>query len=285
MLPQAISEYLYYLEKVKNYSPHTVGNYKRYLDRFYFYAEDIAPAEINIELINKYRDWLGRIGLDVVTANGHLTAIRQLLRYIGKSYLLNISPEDIELAKEPEREIKSLTAEQIEKLLTFQVETLTDLRDKAIMELLYSTGLRVGELVRLNRDISLDELSVIGKGNKRRLVFVSERARYWILEWLQYRRDNEPALFINKPLKLNYARPRRLSAVSIQKMIKERAYQAGLVDVTPHTFRHSFATNMLRNGADLRSIQKILGHSQISTTQVYLNLTDSDIKNTFLRCH
>lgn len=281
-----IENFLQYLELEKGRSKKTIGAYKLSLEKFYSFCGDIPPEKITLDLIKKYRLWLNRADngnkeLKKVTQNYHLIVLRAFLKYLAKNNITTLAPEKIELAKISERQVNFLEAEDVYQLLNFNAgDSLRLLRDKAILELLFSTGLRVSELASLKRtDINLkkDEFSVRGKGGKIRPVFTSGRAREAIKNYLSRRADQEPALFVSIPK--NKAALTELTPRSIERMIKKYAARAGITKkVTPHTLRHSFATDLLMNGADIRSVQAMLGHSSITTTQIYTHITDRQLR-------
>jgi site-specific recombinase XerD len=228
------------------------------------------------------------------TQNYYLIALRAFLKYLMRQGVPVVSPEKIELAKVPERELDLITAEDLARLLaTPQGNTLSALRDRAILETLFSTGLRVSELVSLPRDIDLtrDEFSVRGKGEKVRVVFLSKRAKAALQAYLDKRSDVDDALFIHigragaKALSRE-SRSLRLTARSVERLIRKYAIKAGISKkVTPHVIRHSFATDLLENGADLRSVQALLGHANIATTQIYTHVTDAKLREIHRRFH
>jgi len=283
-------QYLDYLEIEKNRSNNTVQNYRRYLDRFTDWLDKNKAEDIDQDDIRKYQIWLKhkltRDGepLSVATRNYHLIALRGLLEYGAKRDLNIIGPEKIELAQRDEREIEVLKPKELQRLLNAPTEAgdkLSNLRDKAILETLFSTGLRVSELVSLDRekiDFKSGELSVKGKGGKRRVVFLSPHAKKALKKYLKKRQDTDPCLFARtkkgiKPDDL------RLTARSIQRTVKKWTKRAGITkDVTPHTLRHQLGTDLLLGGADLRAVQEILGHSDISTTQIYTHITNQKLK-------
>lgn len=273
-------------------------NYQRYLERFFSWAEIKTPQEITADLIRRYRLYINRLNnnqLKRVTQNYHLIALRSFLRFLAKQDIKTISPDKIELAKNQQREIQILDKEELERLLDIPLsqktkkDFLIQLRDKAILEMLFSTGLRVSELCGLDREkVNLDksELTVRGKGGKLRIVFISERAHNALKNYLEKRTDVDPALFIHFNRKLSSQKNLRLTPRSIQRIVKKRAIQAGITkSVTPHTLRHSFATDLLANGADLRSVQELLGHANVSTTQIYTHLTNKNLKETYQKYH
>ena len=289
---QAITEFLEYLELEQNRSPKTIQNYSHYLIRLSDFAGDIKVADINPELIRKWRLWLNRLGtntsdeLSKTTQNYHLIALRSFLRFCIKRGYTALAPDQIELARTVRPQVTFLTPEELERLATQpELANPTGLRDRAIIELLFSSGLRVSELVGLDRDhvnLKRREFTVRGKGQKDRPIFISEAAASWIDQYLQKRQDNTKPLFIrysgSKKVDLsgNY---HRLTARSVQRMVARYARLAGITKhVSPHTLRHSFATDLLMNGADLRSVQAMLGHSNIATTQIYTHVPDPHLK-------
>jgi len=286
-------EFLEYLEITKGRSVKTIENYDRYLTRFLAFAETDSPREITDALIREFRLWLNRQpapggNLKRKTQNYYLIALRAFLKYLAKRDVESLQPEKIELAKVSERSLDLITTSELERLLSAPAVALKKekdpdvqrklLRDQAILELLFSTGLRVSELCSLNSDIDLsrDELSVRGKGEKIRVVFLSERAKDAIRVYLKARADMEEALFVDgRSTKLHRITPR-----DIQRHIKAYASRAGITSkVTPHVLRHVFATDLLENGADLRSVQALLGHANIQTTQVYTHVTDKHLRD------
>jgi site-specific recombinase XerD len=292
-------DFLEYLEVEQNRSQKTIANYHHYLIRLTDFAGDIEISDITPELIRKWRLWLNRLGtntsdeLQKSTQNYHLIALRSFLKYCAKRDIKALSPEKIELARTKRGQVTFLTPEEIIRLFDQPAtDTLPGLRDRAILELLYSSGLRVSELVNLNCDhINLKRLEfmVRGKGQKDRPVFISEEAASWIQKYLDLRNDKAPALFIRiggtkKPdLSGNYL---RLTPRSVQRMVAKYALLAGITKkVSPHTLRHSYATDLLMNGADLRSVQAMLGHSNISTTQIYTHVTDPHLKQVHEKFH
>ncbi|MEK7586889.1 MAG: site-specific tyrosine recombinase/integron integrase [Patescibacteria group bacterium] len=288
-LKQLKNEFLEYVEIEKGRSLKTVANYDRYLIRFLKFAKITEPALLNDEMIRQYRLWLNRIKtekstLKKNTQNYHLIALRSFLKYLTKrGVTTGLSSSDLELAKTGERELDLIEPDELERLLSSpKGQELWALRDKALLELLFSTGLRVSELTALNRDtidFKRDDFSIRGKGSKVRVVFLSPVAKEAIKNYLEKRQDPEEPLFINQ-------KKGRLTARSIERLIKRYAIKAGITKkVTPHVIRHSFATDLLRNGADLRSVQIMLGHANISTTQVYTHITDRELKNIHTKFH
>lgn len=300
-LQQLKREFLEDLEIEKGRSLKTVSNYDRYLSRFLGFARVSKPEDITDELIRKFRLWLNRQpsrphssssgSLKRKTQNYYLIALRAFLKYLRKRGVESLQPEKIELAKVPERSLEIISIEELNKLLgSPQGEDVRSLRDRAILELLFSTGLRVSELCALNRDIDLrnEELSVKGKGEKIRVVFLSDRARKILKKYLDKRVDMDEALFVQLSPNANKYREGsvRLTPRSVERLVKRYAVKAGISqEVTPHAIRHSFATDLLQNGADLRSVQALLGHSNVSTTQVYTHVTDKHLREVHRAFH
>lgn len=294
-----LTDFLEYLEIEQNRSQKTIANYHHYLMRLSDYAGDIQISDITPELIRKWRLWLNRLGtntsdeLQKTTTNYHLIALRSFLKYCAKRDIPALSPEKIELARVSRQQVTFLTPEEMERLFAGpDISKLAGMRDRAILELLYSSGLRVSELTNLNRDhinLKRREFMVRGKGQKDRPVFISPEAADWIQKYIDMRTDKAPALFIQlggakKPdLHGNYL---RLTPRSVQRMVNKYALLAGITKhVSPHTLRHSYATDLLMNGADLRSVQAMLGHSNISTTQIYTHVTDQHLKDVHNKFH
>lgn len=298
-LKQLKMEFLEYLEIEKNRSPKTIENYNHYLTRFLNFAKISAPPDLTEEIIRKFRLHLNRLPdahgklLKKVTQNYHVIAIRAFLKYLSKRGIRSVSPEKIELGKQEDRHIDFLDGQELDRILNSpQGQHLPALRDKAILETLFSTGLRVSELCALDKeriDLNRGELSVSGKGSKIRLVFLSDDARQAIQNYIKKRSDIDPSLFIRIPKNEAFEKFKnlRLAPRSIQRIIRKHTIQAGIVGkkVTPHTLRHSLATNLLRNGADIRSVQTILGHASVTTTQIYTHVTDSQLKEVHRKFH
>ena len=294
-LKQLKQEFLEYLEIEKGRSLKTVENYNRYLERFLNYSQITEAKEITDDIVRNYRLWLNRqnvtkkhVSRETIkkkTQNYHLIALRMFLKYLVRRDITSLSPDRIELAKVPERSIDMISEAELERLLAAPSgEDIKSLRDKAILELLFSTGLRVSELCSLSRyiDLQKDEFSIRGKGDKIRVVFFSPEAKNAIKKYLDARGDLDEALFINLST-INKAenadKSHRLTSRSIERIVKYYAIEAGISKkVTPHVIRHSFATDLLQNGADIRSVQAMLGHADISTTQVYTHVTDKHLK-------
>ncbi len=294
-----ITDFLEYMEIEQNRSQKTIANYHHYLMRLVDFAGDLDITKIDSEMIRKWRLWLNRHEdisgepLSKTTQNYHLIALRSFLRYLAKRNIKALNSDKIELARVTRPEVSFLSPDEVERLITAPDQTkLGGLRDRAILELLFSSGLRVSELVKLNRDhinLKTREFMVRGKGQKDRPVFVSDAAAHWLEQYLNQRGDNYRPLFIHySGLKSdiddgNYT---RLTSRSVQRLVAKHARSAGITKkVTPHTLRHSFATDLLRNGADLRSVQALLGHSNISTTQIYTHLTDPELKRVHTKFH
>jgi site-specific recombinase XerD len=283
-------QFLEHLEIEKGRSLKTIENYDRYLARFLDFSKVTNPSDITDEKIREFRLWLNRQpGLSTAggsrgtlarkTQNYYLIALRAFLKYLRWRAIDSISPERIDLAKVTQHDLDLMSTDELERLIESpEGNTLRDLRDRAILELLFSTGLRVSELCSLNSDLDLskDELSVRGKGGKVRVVFISPGAKSAVKRYLEKRTDMDEALFIQigrgTALKKETL---RLTSRSVERLVKHYGIKAGISrKVTPHVIRHSFATDLLQNGADLRSVQALLGHSNIATTQIYTHVTD-----------
>lgn len=293
-------QFLEYLEIERGRSVKTIENYDRYLTRFLEHAQMRQPADITESVVREFRMWLNRqpgtkTGRTVTplkrrTQNYYLIALRAFLKYLRKKDVRCLAPETIELAKVGDRGLDLISAVELKRLLDApNTNTVTGLRDRAILELLFSTGLRVSELCALSIDdidLSREEFSVRGKGDKLRLVFLSPAAKATINEYLSAREDMHDALFIQHGPRSQHQEDVRLSPRAVQRIIKACAIQAGITrKVTPHVLRHSFATNLLQNGADLRSVQALLGHAHIATTQVYTHVTDSHLREIHKKYH
>lgn len=296
---ELILEYIEHLEVEGGRSSKTAENYKLYLERFVEFTNDIPVDKITSEIIRKYRLWLNRYKnyndeeLITITQSYHLIALRGFLKYLSGRDIQSLSPEKIILPKVSRRQVTFLHYDEVERLLAqISLQTESGLRDRAIIELLFSSGLRVSELVNLNRDhINVDrrEFMVRGKGQKDRPIFIGATAAQRVMNYLDARNDSLPALFISysrNAQETNSGDYRRLTARSIQRMLSQYARLAGITKhVSPHTMRHSYATDLLMNGADIRSVQSMLGHSNISTTQVYTHVTDQHLREVYEKFH
>jgi len=296
---KAKTDFLEYLEIEQNRSQKTIANYDHYLTRLNDYAGDIAVTDIDGELIRKWRLWLNRLGTNVSdelgksTQNYHLIALRSFLKFCSKRDIPALAPDKIELARTQRKQVTWLDEDELERIFAQPDQTkLAGMRDRAILELLFSSGLRVSELVNLDKDhinLKRREFMVRGKGQKDRPIFISAEAAEWLQKYLDARKDNTKPLFIrfagNKKVDLT-GNFHRLTARSVQRLVAQYALLAGITKhVSPHTLRHSFATNLLMNGADLRSVQAMLGHSNISTTQIYTHVTDPHLKKVHEEFH
>jgi len=292
LLKTLLTDYLNHLEIEKNRSPKTVENYGRYLERFLRWAKIDKPAQISNDVVRNYRLYLNRLNppLKKVSQNYHLIALRNFLKYLAKRDVKTLTADKIELGQTGDRQIDFLENEEVERLLNAtEGHSFRTIRDRAILELLFSTGLRVSELCSLNRDsvnIKRGEFSVRGKGDKLRVVFLSETAKKSLADYLGKRKDVDEALFIRTNNQQQTTNNLRLTPRSIQRLVKYYAAKAGLVkNIHPHTLRHSFATDLLRNGADLRSVQELLGHANVTTTQIYTHITDTQLKEVHKAFH
>jgi len=299
-LNQLKSQYLEYLEIEKDRSQKTIENYDHYLVRFLKWTKVSSPGDITDELVRNYRLYLNRISdekgkpLKKITQNYHVIALRNFLKYLAKRNVKTLAAEKIELGKTLRREVEFLEAEEVDRIFEAASGSgLKSLRDRAILELLYSSGLRVSELVNLNRDqinLKTQEFSVRGKGGKIRVVFISDRAKSALEKYLEKRVDVDPALFIRVGIKHLEKRKSsenlRITPRTVQRIVKFYALKAGIVkDVHPHTLRHSFATDLIQNGADIRSVQEMLGHSSVTTTQIYTHVTNKQLKEVHKAFH
>lgn len=295
----ALDDFLQYLELEQNRSLKTIDNYRHYLNRLSDFAGDIKVADINPELVRKWRMWLNRLGtynsdeLGKTTQNYHLIALRSFLKFCSKRGITALPADKIELARTKRSQVTFLTPEEVARLANQPSKKDTaGLRDRAIIELLFSSGLRVSELVGLDRghiNVERREFSVRGKGQKDRPIFISQRAAEILNDYLKSRQDNANPLFVriggNKKVDTS-GDFKRLTARSVQRIIAIHALRAGITKhVSPHTLRHSFATDLLMNGADLRSVQAMLGHSNIATTQIYTHVTDPHLKAVHEKFH
>ncbi len=293
-------QFLEYLEIERGRAVKTIENYNHYLTRYFIQMNIVNVRDINENSVREFRLWLNRQpGTNTAlmkrrTQNYYMIALRAFLKFLHKCDIPAISPEKIELAKLSERQLDLITPVELERLMQAPREAFkneknrdkarTYLRDGAILELLFSTGLRVSELCSLNTDIDLtrDELSIRGKGDKVRVVFLSSAAKSAVREYLGARNDMEEALFVEgRPNKLHRIIPR-----DVQRHLKSYVARAGITSVvTPHTLRHAFATDLLSNGADIRSVQQLLGHASINTTQIYTHITDAHLREIHKKYH
>lgn len=306
-LSRCLIEFLEHLEIERNRSHKTLQNYEFYLKRFLeWLGKNKQPKDITAEKVREYRLWLNRL-IDVHgeplkknTQNYHLIALRSFLKYLAKRDIQTLAPEKIELMKMPDREVNFLEGSDLNRLLESPLQInenpLIKYRDKAILELLFSTGLRVSELAGLKKDninLKKEEFTITGKGRKTRVVFMSEQAKYWLKKYLEIRKDFNPFLFIPHDKRMSKEINKKkdkndepLTSRSIQRLVQKYSRAAGIIKtVTPHTLRHSYATDLLQNGADIRSVQTMLGHSSITTTQIYTHITDKELRNIHKKFH
>lgn len=300
MFADYMADFLDYLEVEKGRSLKTIENYSHYLNRFLDFAgDDIKVAKIDLNMISKWRQWLNRHKLEDgraigrTTQNYHLIALRSFFKYLARRNVKVLPADKIELATVKRPQVSFLSRDEVERLFdAVDTSTAIGLRDRAIMELLFSSGLRVSELTSLNRDqinLARGEFTIRGKGQKDRPVYISQEAVVAIENYLKKRQDNYEPLFIHysgTKTEIDHGNYTRLTTRSIQRAIERYGKLAGITKhVTPHTLRHSFATDLLINGADLRSVQSMLGHSNIATTQVYTHLTDPQLKEVHRKFH
>ncbi|MEK7514247.1 MAG: site-specific tyrosine recombinase/integron integrase [Patescibacteria group bacterium] len=296
-LTELSGQFLQYLEIEKGRSLKTVRNYDHYIRRFLSFSKLTKAKDITDDSIREYRLWLNRQPagpskgrnefLKKKTQNYHLIALRSFLKYLMRLGIPSLSAERIELAKVGERSLDLISSDELRRLLAApRGEDVKSLRDKAMLELFFSTGLRVSELCSLSRDIDLkrDELSIRGKGDKVRIIFLSEQAKRALTAYIKKRADMSDALFVQ--VSRNKNENEQLTPRSVERIIKEYAIKAGIMKkVTPHVIRHSFATDLLSNGADLRSVQALLGHAHIGTTQIYTHVTDKHLRDIHKKYH
>jgi len=304
-------QYLEYLEIEKNRSQKTLENYGRYLDRFLQFTKATSPSQITEDAIRQYRLHLNRLKdsdgntLKKVTQNYHIIALRNFLKYLAKRDIKSVSAEKVELGKQEDREVTFLERDELDRLLNAPEGAGIDaLRDKALLTTLFSTGMRVSELCALDKnkiDLKGGEISIRGKGGKIRVVFLSDDTKNILNNYLDKRPDVDEALFIRIPRSKNFSKESnlvkssrddhgtglRLTPRSIQRIVEKYTTKAGIVgkNVSPHTLRHSFATDLLRNGADIRSVQALLGHSSVTTTQIYTHVTDKQLREVHEKFH
>lgn len=304
-LRSAIEDFLEHLIIEKNRSPKTVVAYRHYLERFAdWLKKDSELEDLQLDQVRKFRLFLSNFldehgePLEHKTQTYHVIALRSLLRYAIRRGVTCLPPDSIELPKSEASQVQFLTNEELETLLEVpDVASMSGLRDRAIMELLFSTGLRVSELAALDRKVvnaETGEMRVIGKGRKERIVFISPRAREWFQKYLERRNDQLEAAFVgyrgkgtgDNPSPKVEVNATRLTPRSLDRILQKHVLAAGLVKhITPHTLRHSFATDLLLNGADIRSVQTLLGHASITTTQVYTHITNQQLKEVHERFH
>lgn len=315
-LQKYIQDFLDYCEIEKNKSLLTIENYAHYLARFEAFAAEHGlnkPEQINLDTVRSYRLFLNRLtnertgrGLKMATQNYHVIALRAFLKYLAKRDVDTLSAEKIELAKNPAREVEIMTNDEVGRIkdaVKIEDNEVARLRDSAILELLFSSGVRISELVQLKQsqlNFERGEFTVRGKGDKLRLVFMSDEAGKMLKAYLKKRDDNNPALFVSHSQvgnsvtkqmesigkKSDQHNAAGLTARSVQRLVKKYAALAGIMHkVTPHTFRHSFATDLLQNGADIRSVQTLLGHASITTTQIYTHVTNSKLREVHKKFH
>lgn len=296
-LAKKIDEFLGYLQVEKGCSPLTIRDYKHYLTRFMNWMADRGIREdlkdINPDVVRNFRIYLttlpgeGKSSMSRRTQGYHVIALRSFLKWLIRNDYAVMAPDKIDLPKVEERQVKFLNGEQVDRLLNAPtLSTIQGKRDKAILEVLFSTGLRVSELTKLDRDkVDLDrrEFGIIGKGGKARVVFLSQRAADWLIKYLNERDDHYKPLFIHHKGISAPGTPdekMRLTVRSVQRMVKKYSHKMKLpVEVTPHVMRHSFATDLLMAGADIRSVQEMLGHKNISTTQIYTHVTNKQLRD------
>ncbi len=291
--------FLEYIEIEKGSSLRTIENYDHYITRFFNHAKIQNPEDITEEVVREFRLWLNRQStgnnkktgktLSKKTQNYYMIALRVFLKFLMKRGIKCISAESIDLAKISERSLDLISEGELARLLEApKGDDIKSLRDKAILELLFSTGLRVSELCSLTNDLdlSLDEFSIRGKGGKVRVVFISDEARKALRSYLAQRKDMEEALFVQVGKEVLNKKTGALTRRSIERIVKQYAVIAGISKkVTPHVIRHCFATNLLSNGADIRSVQVMLGHSNIATTQIYTHVTDKQLREIHKKFH
>ncbi len=303
-----ITEFLEHLEIERGRSSKTIRNYDFYLRRFADWADNPTPKKITKEKVRKYRLWLNRSvpgreneTLKKNTQNYHLIALRAFLKYLSKRDIESLAPEQIELAKQPTRSVEFLEDDELERLLNAPMAkhrrqttksgwSVVQLRDRAIIETLFSTGLRVSELSNLKIEqvnLKRDEFTVRGKGDKPRVVFLSDEAKKWIKQYLEKRQDTSSYMFVSHDrAKKGRKGSGPITPRSIERLVQRYAKEAGITKrITPHTIRHTFATDMLMAGADVRAVQDLLGHASITTTQIYTHITDKQLKSIHKKFH
>lgn len=320
-LRKLLTDFLEYLEVEKNVSPLTIRNYDFYLNRFLAWGKFEKPEDIVTEKVRQYRLYLNRLVnqqkelLKASTRNYHLIALRAFLKYLAKRDIHSLASEKVELAKQPDRQVSFLEGADLERFLEAPMKSehlpaeaplpavasakvgakvgpsIVQLRDKAILELLFSTGLRVSELANLKKEnvnLEKEEFTVRGKGGKLRVVFLSHNARHWLGEYYKHRIDKEPWMFLrhDRAVKRSSEELKPLTPRSVQRLVQYYAKAAGITKrITPHTLRHSYATDLLINGADIRSVQSMLGHASITTTQIYTHVTNQQLREVYKAFH
>ncbi len=303
-LPQHLNDFLDYLEIEKGLSSKTQENYSRFLNKFFNFLklnnlENLKPHELTPDHIYHYRLYLSRKcqnkkgqPLKKTTQNYYLIALRVFLNYLMEKDIQSLPPEKVKLLRDKtDRPVRFLNLEQLEKLFSvIDTSKIQGLRDRAIFEVFFSTGMRISELVALNRNqikpgVKELELSIVGKGGRIRTVYLSERALYWLNRYLEKRTDNDLALFINHQIK-NESKSKRITSRMIEKNLKKYVMLAGLpLNITPHSLRHSFATDLLAQGVDLRVVQEFLGHKHIAATQIYTHVTNKKLYEIHKKYH
>jgi len=299
LFAKAKTDFLEYLEIEQNRSQKTIQNYDHYLTRLIDFAGDISITDIDAELVRKWRLWLNRLGtntsdeLGKATQNYHLIALRSFLKYCAKRDIPALTADKIELARTRRAQVTFLNEDELKRIFAQpDLQSLAGVRDRAILELLFSSGLRVSELTGLDRDhinLKRREFMVRGKGQKDRPIFISPEAAKWVEHYLNKRQDTARPLFVRysgtKRVDVS-GNFHRLTPRSVQRIVARNALLAGITKhVSPHTLRHSFATDLLMNGADLRSVQAMLGHSNIATTQIYTHVTDPHLRAVHEKFH
>lgn len=302
-LNKYINQFLEYLEIEKNASKLTIRNYRFYLERFADWVAENQPQmnlkSLNSDVVRKYRKYLSDyvdvkgLTLKRITQSYHIIALRSFLRYLIRNDIDTLAPEKIDLPKAESKSLKFLEKDHLRELVnSVDISTEKGLRDRAILELLFSTGLRVSELAKLNIEninFKSREFGVIGKGGRARIVFLSDSASFWLTKYFDTRTDEYSPVFIRYAKSkdgTNKGEKMRLTPRSIERIVEKYVRKSKIpIKATPHTLRHSFATDLLSNGADLRSVQEMLGHKNISTTQIYTHITNPQLKEVHKKYH
>ena len=303
-LEKLVTDFLEHLEVEKGRTEKTVRNYDFYLRRFLKFSGAKSPSAITLDSVRKFRLWLNRevpgreeATIKKSTQNYHLIALRSFLKYLSKRDVKSLAPEKVELAKQSMRQVEFLEPEELDRLLEMPTKGLSPdrlplvvLRNKTILEMLFSTGLRVSELANLlieRVNLKRDEFTVKGKGGKTRVVFLNDETKGWIRHYLDKRADTLPYLFVSHdPAGKHREASGALTSRSIQRIVENTARDAGITKrITPHVLRHTYATTLLRNGADIRSVQAMLGHASITTTQIYTHVTDKGLREVHKKFH